>query len=171
MRNWLRVFRQVTIQSFEKREIIIPKGSTKKDVFFIRKGLIRSYFTNEKSEEITFHLFPEYHAFTNVHAVLLDEPSHFTYQALEPTKVYTMDYDSYFQIVANDPEISELNRTFLGKRIMKRAFQRVESFVLLSPEEHYLKYCQDFPSVIDRAPDKYIAHVLGITPVSLSRIR
>lgn len=54
---------------------------------------------------------------------------------------------------------------------MKRAFQRIESFVFLSPEERYKKYVKDYPNVIDRAPDKYIANVLGITPVSLSRIR
>ncbi len=59
----------------------------------------------------------------------------------------------------------------LCQRGMKQAFQRVESFVLLSPEERYLKYMQDYPSVINRAPDKYIANVLGITPVSLSRIK
>jgi hypothetical protein len=60
---------------------------------------------------------------------------------------------------------------YIGKSIMKQAFQRVESFVFLSPEERYQKYIQDYPNVINRAPDKYIANVLGITAVSLSRIK
>jgi DNA-directed RNA polymerase subunit F len=54
---------------------------------------------------------------------------------------------------------------------MRQAFQRVESFVFLSPEERYQKYVEDHPNIINRAPDKYIANILGITPVSLSRIR
>ena len=165
------MFRHVTVQSIEKREIIIHKGTTKKDVFFIRKGLIRSYATNELEEEITFQLYPEYHIVTNIHSLLFDEPSKFSYQALEASKVYSMDYESYMEITAKNPEFLEINRRFLGKKAMTLAFQRVESFVFLSPEERYQKYVKDYPSLINRAPDKYIAHVLGITPVSLSRIR
>jgi CRP-like cAMP-binding protein len=171
IRSWLSLLRHVTIKSFDKGEIIIQKGATKKEIFFIRKGLIRTYFTNEKLEEITFNLFPEHHFFTNVHAVLLDEPSHFTYQALERTKVYSIDYDAYFRVVANNPNLLDLKKKYLGKRVLKQAFQRIESLVLLSPEERYKKYMQDYPNVIGRTPDKYIANVLGITPVSLSRIR
>ncbi|CAN0600388.1 unnamed protein product, partial [Ectocarpus sp. 12 AP-2014] len=52
-----------------------------------------------------------------------------------------------------------------------RAFERVESFVFLSPEERYKKYVKDNPNIINRAPDMYIANILGITAVSLSRIR
>ena len=103
----------------------------------------------------------------------LMSPPIFFIEALEPTKVYTIDYEAYCRRwPQKTPDIFELNRMrILGKRILKQAFQRVESFVLLSPEERYLKYLKDYPNVIDRAPDKYIAHVLGITPVSLSRIR
>jgi hypothetical protein len=60
---------------------------------------------------------------------------------------------------------------YLGKKIMIQAFQRIESFVFLSPEGRYQKYVKDYPSVIKCAPDKYTANVLGITPVSLIRIK
>ncbi|MBK8659738.1 MAG: hypothetical protein IPN22_12925 [Bacteroidetes bacterium] len=43
--------------------------------------------------------------------------------------------------------------------------------MLLSPEERYLKFIQKYPDLLNRVPNKYIANVLGITPVSLSRIR
>lgn len=171
IRNLLALFRHVKIKTVEKGEIFVQRGETQKELFFIRKGLVRSYAVNEKEEEITFQLFPEYHIFGNIHAVLFNEPSNFCFQALERTKVYAMDYESYFRIAKNNPSIVELNMNFLGKRVVKQAFQRVESFVFLSPEERYRKYLKDYPNVIGRAPDKYIANVLGITAVSLSRIR
>lgn len=171
LKSLLRLFRHISVQSFEKGETIIPKGGTKKNVYFIRKGLVRSYFLNEKSEEITFHLFPESHVFGNVHAIMFDEPSHFNFHALERTKVYVIDYESYYNLVPKHPIVIDLNSKYFSKKILKQAFQRVESFVILSPEERYKKYQKDYPNVINRVPDKYIAHVLGITPVSLSRIR
>ena len=140
-------------------------------MFYVRKGLIRSYFTNDKSEDVTFQLYPETQFVTNVHSVLFDEPSRFTYQALEPTKVFAIEYEAFHKFIANSPKMFDLNRTLIGQRIMKQAYKRIETLLLLNPEERYKKYIADYPRLVNRVPDKYIANVLGITPVSLSRIR
>jgi CRP-like cAMP-binding protein len=171
IRSWLKLLRNVSIRSIKKGEILIPEGATNKDVYFIRKGLIRSYASDDMEDEITFQLYPEYHAIINLHSLLFNEPSKFSYQALEDTKIYAVDYDSFIEMTSKNPKLLEINRLYLGRTAMKQAFQRVESFVFLSPEERYKKYVKDYPNVINRAPDKYIANVLGITPVSLSRIR
>ena len=38
--------------SFTKKEIIIEEGSKMNTVYFVRSGMIRKYFINEKGEEI-----------------------------------------------------------------------------------------------------------------------
>src|SRR5690606_34498636 len=48
---------------------------------------------------------------------------------------------------------------------------RVTSFVTQNPEERYLQLLKDNRNVVKRIPQHYIANYLGITPVSLSRIR
>lgn len=133
---------------------------------------MRSYqITNHADEEqITFQLFPENHISGNIHTIFLNRPSSFFYEAIEPTKVYLIDYKT-FSRVTNTPILGEISRKFIGTRIVKQAFQRVESFVFLTPEERYVKYAKENPEIVNRAPDKYIANVLGITPTSLSRIR
>ena len=146
--------------------------SSCKNLFFVRKGLLRSYRDSPKAEDgqITFQLFPEYHISGNLHSILLDESSRFTYEAIERSKVYMMDFATYNEALKN-PELGEFSRMIMGKRLVKQAFQRIDSFVFLSAEERYLKYTKDNPDIINRAPDKYIANILGITPTSLSRIR
>lgn len=172
IRSIIALLRNATIVHLKKGEVLIPAGTTKKDVFFIRKGLIRSYYwDNEKLEEITFQLYPEYNTVINIHSVLFDEPADFSYQAFEDTKLYKIDYASMIDLASKNPDLLEINRRYIGRNAMRQAFKRVESFVFMSPEERYLKYMKDNPNLVNRAPDKYIAHVLGITPVSLSRIR
>ena len=167
----LALIRNVRIKSFDKGEILIPGGSAKKDVFFIRKGLVHSYVVDEEANKITFQIYAEHQVFTNAHAVLFGESSKFYYQALEYTKVYTIDYNTFLKLTSQNSDLLELNRLYFGKKIIEQAFQRIESFVFLSPEERYQKFVKDNPKLIHRVPDKYIANVLGITPVSLSRIR
>ncbi len=170
LRSLLALFRHVTIKSFEKGEIFIQEGACNRDLYFIRKGLVHVYHTNEKGEKRSFQLYPEYHIFGNFHTFLFDEPSGFTFQALEHTKVYLIDYNVFHDVVKNSKFLN-LNQMNIGPSAIKQAFRRIESFVLLSPEERYLNYIKEYPGVINRAPDKYIANVLGITPVSLSRIK
>lgn len=86
-RSLLVLFRNIAIKPLDKGAIIIPKGAMNKDLFYIRKGLVRSYYINEKGEEITFQLYAEYHIFGNAHSILFDEPSNFFFQALEQTAI------------------------------------------------------------------------------------
>ncbi|MNL63070.1 hypothetical protein D3C87_1871610 [compost metagenome] len=48
---------------------------------------------------------------------------------------------------------------------------RISSFILDTPEERYLKMLKTDPDIMQRVPQHYVANYLGITPVSLSRIR
>lgn len=171
IKNLYTILRNVKIHFFAKGEIIITQGSAKKELFFIRKGLVRNYIINEEGKEITFQLFAERDIFGNVHAVLFNEKSKFFFQTLENSKIYVIDYELFMDITSKNPDILELSRTFFGKRIIQRAFQRTETFVFLSPEERYIQFVKDNPTLVSRVPDMYIANVLGITPVSLSRIR
>ncbi len=71
------LLRNVKIKSFKKGEIIITQYSLDKSLFYIRKGIVRCYITSEKVDEVTFQLFAETNVFTNIHAVLFNEPSKF----------------------------------------------------------------------------------------------
>ena len=167
----LRLIRHLKVKTFEKGEILINSESRREDFFFIRKGLVRSYHFNEKAEEITFQLFSESNFFGNAHAIFLNKPSKFTYEAIERTKVYTLYFDDFRKILAGNAESIDFEKSFIFRSTMSQILNRMESFVLLTPEERYKKYLQDHSKIIHRVPDKYIASVLGITPVSLSRIR
>ena len=79
--------------SFTKKEIIIQEGSKMNTVYFVRSGMIRKYFINEKGEEITFALIPENNIVANVDVILFDQASRFHYEAIEKTKTFSIDYD------------------------------------------------------------------------------
>jgi CRP-like cAMP-binding protein len=171
IKTLFQILRHLKIKSFSKGETIISVGEVRKEVFYIRKGLVRCYLINDKGEDITFQLFAEHQVFGNAHSILFDEPSRYIYMALEKTKVYSTDLKSFQTLTNTHTDLTESNKMDIGRRILKTAVQRSESFVFLTPEERYQKYIEDNPNIINRVPDKYIASVLGITPVSLSRIR
>ena len=157
-------------KSYNIGEYQVKEGDTRKEIFFVLKGLIRSYQINNKGEEITTGFYYENTFFCSPFTVFFNEPAQSYFVALERTSVLSMDYNKLDALLAKYPQL-EANRKLFYHAGIKEMIKRINSFVLLSPEERYLDFVQKNPELVNRVPDKYIAHVLGITPVSLSRIR
>lgn len=157
-------------KTFEKKEKLITLNSDTNEVFFVRKGLVRAYMINEKGEEITIALYPENSVVTNADFLLFNDTSRYSYEAYEKTKTLSISYEVFENIMNKDPKLAQNKHQFF-LRYIKSMFRRIESFVLLQPEERYLQYIKQYPDLANRVPDKFIANILGITPVSLSRIR
>ncbi|MEM6631107.1 MAG: Crp/Fnr family transcriptional regulator [Bacteroidota bacterium] len=157
-------------RSFSQGDYLIQEGDTKREVFLIRRGLIRAFSLNDKGDEITTSLRWENQIVASTDILLFNEPARQYIQALEPCEMLSIDFDLLQSIVSQNPKL-EANRKHLLRAELKRAYHRINTFVLLSPEERYIEFVHANPDILNRVPNKYIANILGITPVSLSRIR
>ncbi|GAB3936723.1 Crp/Fnr family transcriptional regulator [Mucilaginibacter myungsuensis] len=179
---YLTVFRELSLTDIidlvklaKRRElkagdIFIPEGSMSKRLAYVRSGLIRAYTLKANGEEVTMMLRWEKQLVASLDSVVLGKPSRFNYQAMEDTVVMEVDYHQALQIIDKSPKLSAQRQNLLLE-ILGQAMDRIESFVMLSPEERYLKLVKEKPNIVDRVADKHLATLLGITPVSLSRIR
>ncbi len=157
-------------RSFAPREFLQEAGSRDRTVFFILKGMIRTFHLNERGDEITTWLRWENQLFVNLDTTLFERPSRFYAQAIEPTQALTISFDLLQDLIDQNPKL-EKNRKFFLRDAVRTLVRHNESFLLFSPEERYRNYLEENPEIANRVPDKYIANILGITPVSLSRIR
>jgi len=151
-------------------DIYIEKGALFQKLAFINEGLIRAYHVKDNGEEITLVLRWEQQFLASFDGIVHQQASRFIYQAVEDTTLMEVDYKAIQSIIDNNPRMSSMRNQLL-MRIISQALDRLESFVLLSPEERYLKLLNEKPGLFNRVPIKYISTLLGVTPVSLSRIR
>ena len=128
------IFQSANSKSYRAKEYLIKEGGLKRDVFFIRKGLVRAFKVNHKGEEITTLIRYENQIVGSIDIILFNQPSQFYFETLEPTDVYRIDHDVLQEIISQNPKL-EANRKFIFQNILKEASQRIHSFVLLSPEE------------------------------------
>jgi CRP-like cAMP-binding protein len=164
------LLKPAAIKSFTSGEYLIKEGAIKKEIFFIRKGLVRAYVINAKGDEITTLIRWENQFVLSTDVILFNQASKSYYEAIEPTDVFVIDHDILQSLINQNPRL-EANRKFVFQNILKEAITRMDSFVLLSPKERYIQFVQSNPDIINRVPLKYIANILGMTAVSLSRIR
>jgi CRP-like cAMP-binding protein len=179
---YLSLFRDITLDDLQHiiglatprqlsaGEIYIRPGSSQNKLAYITQGIIRVYYVKDSGEEFTVLLRWEDQFFSSYDSTLFHQPSRFTYEALEDTQLLETDFNVLMDFLDQDPRLARTKQFFLLD-MLAEAMHRVESFVLLSPEERYLAFIQEKPDIIQRVPGKYLASLLGVTPVSLSRIR
>ncbi len=166
----LPLFKSAKRKIFSKNEIFLSAGSKHKEVFLIRKGLVRLYMVKENGEEFTIGFRCENQIIANYDAILFEEASRSYLQAIEPTIALSLEYDEVFNIAAKSPELMK-NFHLAYKELLKTTIRRLESFVLNTAEERYINYVKNNPALAKRIQDKYLANYLGLNPVSLSRIK
>jgi CRP-like cAMP-binding protein len=99
-----------------------------------------------------------------------NEPSLFTIEALEPCELAILHKDNFDQLMTNDPAFKDwFYKTAIQKLLLHS--KRLLSFIKDKPVERYRELARQQPGLLQRVPQHYIASYLGITPVSLSRIR
>jgi len=164
------LFKYTTSKTFKKGELIAKEGEYCDSVFLILKGIIRTYVLAPDSIDRTTRLAKENQFITCAASFIHGKESTEFLEAVEDCKV----------IAFKTREINELSLEnirilrFLNEGL-KEAFaevvERVEFFAVLTPEQRYKKIMQESPELIQRVPQKFLASYIGVTTVSLSRIR
>ncbi|RFS22575.1 Crp/Fnr family transcriptional regulator [Chitinophaga silvatica] len=168
--NMAPLFAMTTQVKLEEGEAYIREGDKSRKLAFIEKGILRAYSVKPNGDEATLFLRWEGHFIASHDTIIHHLPARFIYRALEPSRLVEINYDKLEEILRLHPEFEPLRNYFLLK-MLADALEGIEGFVLLSPEERYQKIIESKWDIVNRVPDKYIASMMGITPVSLSRIR
>ncbi|MBS1668417.1 MAG: Crp/Fnr family transcriptional regulator [Bacteroidetes bacterium] len=151
-------------------EIYIQQGKVFKKIFFIKKGILRSYYITESGEEKTIFFRWEGQMAAVPECIFDQEPTRQIWQALEDCELLEIDFDLVEKMSENNFTLVRTRMGFAQKMLLE-SLKRVESFVLDKPEMRYQKLIAQKPEIIKRVADKHIASFIGVTPVSLSRIR
>lgn len=164
------------IRNFNLEEISIPtktvllqEGEKSQHLYFIKSGCVRMW-TNHNGNEVTTQFFFEGKGVGSMESLLTGEPSEFTLESLEACELYVMPKKQLLELIEKDAAFKE----WFNQLIMKRFFyysKQLLSYIKLKPQERYNELLEKHPQILQRVPQHYIASYLGITPVSLSRIR
>lgn len=153
---------------FQKGEIIQKTGSTCRTIYFVKEGIARIFYYQD-GDDIT-----EYFAFSGdviirAESLFTGLPTHKGIESLSNTVVYAIDS---FELEKLFDKYQEIERLF--RIIYQNAFvhyvRRTESLQLKTARERY-EDLVNTTDIVSQIALKHIATYLGITQVSLSRIR
>jgi CRP-like cAMP-binding protein len=152
----------------EKNELLQPIGFTCKTIYFINAGLARIFYYKD-GNDITEYFAFEGNFIARVESLFTGQPSQKAIQILEDSDITAIDATALFKLYETHHNIERLFR-FIMEAGYVDTVKRLESIQFHSAEERYIHLLKT-PNMLQRIPLKHIASYLGITQVSLSRIR
>lgn len=160
----------ITFRQFKSGEIFIKPGDNNRKVFFIKSGIVRVCHLSDNGTEKTILFHNRKSFFGNYDGIMYQQPSRYSYQSIGESELFELTYDAIHQCAQKSLTINNL-RANMFLAMIGILLKNFENFVLLNPEERYQKHLEENATVFQKVPSKYIASLLGITPVSLSRIK
>ena len=166
LKEFYHFFKQ---QEIPAKTILLQEGQISKTMFFIEKGCLRTWINND-GKEITTQFFFEGDGVSSIESFRTNQPSLYSIESLEPCILKTLSQKDFQMILESSPELRKKLEDHLFRRLFQSQ-QLLYSFLKNNPQKRYEELIENYPHIVQRVPQHYIASYLGITSVSLSRIR
>ncbi len=150
-----------------KKHLLIGFGQVADKMYFVEKGLLRSYYLQD-GKEITTWIMKENEMVISILSFYTQQPSHEYIELLEDCELW---YMTHAQIQQGYLQFLEFN--FIGRIFTERYYimSELRSFYMRmhTADERIKLLLNDFPTIFARVKHKHIASLLGITPETLAR--
>jgi len=153
-----------------KNEFFLSAGEQQKSVGFNLKGVFRYFYVDYEGRECNKHFVLENEWVVSLTAFIDSAPALFSIQALEAADILSAPADAVRHLLVDSPYWQTLYKRLLETNYVLKE-RREAQFLMNDAKGRYLAFLDAYPSLSERIRQHHIASFLGMTSVSLSRIR
>ncbi|MBB6499515.1 Crp/Fnr family transcriptional regulator [Pedobacter cryoconitis] len=163
------LLQELSVVELPKNHLIIKADKVERSLYFIETGVARAY-VDGRDNRITFWFGMEGDIILSYHSYVNNKPGYESIELLEDCLLYELKTEALEQLYNTHTELANWGRKLAELILIKTE----ESYIgrLFKPaKERYIDLLQTDPLLIQRIPLGHIASYLGVTQVTLSRIR
>lgn len=158
----------ITVKQYARNSIIQQTGGSCRTVYFVKAGVARIFYYKD-GIDITEHFAFSNEIIVRAESLFTGKPTMKGIQAIEACTICAIDSLTLFRLYDKFHDLERLFRIIFEQEYVITV-RRIESLQFKSAKERYLELLNT-TDMVQKIPLKYIASYLGITQVSLSRIR
>jgi CRP-like cAMP-binding protein len=153
----------------KKGDILQVAGRSMSTIFYVKKGLLRSYTIDDKGKEHIFMFATESWMIADIESQEFNQPAKLFIDCIEDSEIITFDLKLFKKMDLSKDRLNKNNSMLLRRvAVLQR---RVLMLMSSSAKERYEFFLETYPELPNRVPQRMIASYLGITPQALSTIR
>ncbi len=154
----------------EAGEFFLEAGEVARYCGFVLHGVLREFFITLEGQEFNKNFSIEGEFTGSLFDLLSSEPSTASIQAITPARILVFRFTDLQDLYRRYREWERTGRLLAEDLFMLKA-RREWEFMTLDAEQRYILLLQRNPDLEKKISQYHLASHLGISPVSLSRIR
>ena len=159
----------VTRISYPKGHLLLKADCVEIDIYFIKKGVVRAY-ADALHGQVTFWFGLEGAPVLSMKSYISGEKSYESIELLEDCDLYKFNIAELRALYEKDVFLANWGRKLAEQELVKTE-QRLISMQFKTAQQRYADLVTDHAELLLRVQLGYIASYLGMSQVSLSRIR
>lgn len=153
----------------EDNEHIVSMGQKWNSMIISVSGTLRFYYIGADYNEVNKHFMFKGHCAAPVWSEINAQPSDFCIASIGRSVTYLVNYTE-LQKILKSVDCTKFYIDMLS-RVLEYKIQREKMQITMTPEERYVYLMNTLPEEMAKVPLKHIASFIGVTNVTLSRIR
>jgi CRP-like cAMP-binding protein len=160
----------ITVKKIKKGNFLISENQVCTEIVFVKSGILRSFFTNSKEDEITNCFTFENEFMTAFSSFITQSPTDENIQAITDCELEVIDRFAVEKLFNSNFRWADIGRKIAENEVVN-LHNRIASFQKKSSTERYETLFVNHQKYIQYIPLIYLASYLGISTRHLSRIR
>jgi CRP-like cAMP-binding protein len=169
-----KAYREIEIlleyETYSKDENFISRKKRNEKEYFILDGVCKSYVINPEGEEITISFFTANSILSPHQSRTSNGLSNLYFKALTNLEIASLNAGAFEQLMIDNIEVRNFANTVLQNELMTKVEKEI-GLATLTASERLLEFRKKYKSLENLIPHTDIASYLGITNISLSRLR
>lgn len=157
------------VRTLAAGEILFKQGEVPLQLCLLVQGVLRGFLLNVNGKDITDCI-----VFQAGDAAMPDgeflQPASINIEALEESQIICVDINEVYRLMKEHPELILIRQQLLILSAQRHRDLKIVAYQYTAAQR-YQWFLKNYPGLIDRIHHKYIASLLNMTPVTLSRIR
>jgi len=159
-----------TIRRAHKGEALLLQGDISQHALLVEEGLLRVFFSRDDGREFNKNFFTERSVLLPLTASMARSPSLFGIATLEDSTLWVARHRE-LKAKLNQLGVWHTVQRKLLAAMVSAKLQREHDLLSLTGSLRFARFCEQHPHLSERVPVGHLASYLGLTDVSLSRIR
>ena len=159
----------VEIRDYDAHSLVFESGNVAHEIYFVLKGFVRLFYWTNGMDK-TAYFYAEDTFICAGKSYLQAVPALENFQTIEKTRLCVLKRAKVDYIIRKIPKLDIIARLAVENELIATQ-ELISSFVTKSPEQRYIDLLETNKKLIQRAPQRYVASYLGVSPETLSRIK
>ena len=153
-----------------KNTLLIREGQVCKKLYYVKKGMGRSYYLKADGKEVTQWFFGVGKFMTSVDSFFQQSPSLYYLETLEDSIIYSISNTQMDLLLSKYHKMEQIAR-LASIEMLTKVVNKLNAIQFQTARERYEYMLAEFPDISYRVPLGHIASYLGMTQETLSRLR